>query len=149
MTAHIIPAKTSASTPNEPLTMISDNYIDIDLKSVVPFPMRSRSYVYILKCENDKWYVGYTETKESRVRSHFDGGASKWTRKHKPIALVATIYGDIKLEVEVTLRMMAKFGIDNVRGAHWCHTDYPVPKKQIRKIKRGIRKNGYECNWLD
>ena len=45
-----------------------------------------RNTVYVLECENDKYYVGSTKHKRQRYRQHFDQkrGGSAWTRLHKP-----------------------------------------------------------------
>ena len=46
-----------------------------------------RNTVYVLECENDKYYVGSTKHKRQRYRQHFDQkrGGSAWTRLHKPM----------------------------------------------------------------
>jgi putative endonuclease len=50
----------------------------------------NKSYwVYILLCENNTYYTGYTDNLEKRYQSHIDGsGGCKYTRSFKPIKIV-------------------------------------------------------------
>jgi putative endonuclease len=41
-------------------------------------------WVYILHCENDSYYTGYTTDFPRRYQEHLDGTASKYTRSFKP-----------------------------------------------------------------
>jgi predicted GIY-YIG superfamily endonuclease len=42
--------------------------------------------IYILKLEENKWYVGKTYRKvKERFQEHLDGKGSSWTKKYKPI----------------------------------------------------------------
>lgn len=45
-------------------------------------------YVYVLRCANGNLYTGYARDPERRVRLHNLGVASKFTRSHRPVALV-------------------------------------------------------------
>ena len=42
-------------------------------------------FIYVLKCQNNKYYVGKTENPDYRLESHFSEGGSAWTKKYKPI----------------------------------------------------------------
>lgn len=45
-------------------------------------------WVYILLCENNSYYTGYTNNLEKRYQSHVMGtGKCKYTRSFKPIAI--------------------------------------------------------------
>ena len=77
-------------------------------------------YVYILELENDKYYVGYTENFDSRMISHFGGNGSKWTKLHKPIAVIGVSRGGKNDEDIKTIDMMIKYGYQNVRGGRYC-----------------------------
>lgn len=52
--------------------------------------MKSSFFVYILKCENDSYYTGYTDNLERRYQKHCEGVASKYTRSFKPLAIAAS-----------------------------------------------------------
>ncbi len=60
-------------------------------------------WVYILLCDNQSYYTGYTDHLEKRYRSHVDGtGKCKYTRSFKPIAIAQSwiIYGDKALAMQ-------------------------------------------------
>lgn len=45
-------------------------------------------WVYMLLCENNTYYTGYTDNLEKRYRSHIDGnGGCKYTRSFKPVRI--------------------------------------------------------------
>lgn len=47
-----------------------------------------RYWVYMLLCENNTYYTGYTHDLEKRYQSHLDGsGGCKYTRSFKPIKI--------------------------------------------------------------
>lgn len=45
-------------------------------------------YVYILKCNDNSLYTGYTVNLENRIKDHNKGKASKYTRGRLPVELV-------------------------------------------------------------
>lgn len=51
--------------------------------------MSNKSYwVYILLCENNTYYTGYTDNLEKRYQAHADGsGGCKYTRSFRPIKI--------------------------------------------------------------
>jgi len=44
-------------------------------------------WVYILQCENNCYYTGYSTDLTKRYKAHLDGTASKYTRSFKPIKI--------------------------------------------------------------
>lgn len=45
-------------------------------------------WVYILYCENDTYYTGYTTDMEKRYQAHINGtGRCKYTRSFKPLRI--------------------------------------------------------------
>ena len=47
-----------------------------------------RYWVYMLLCENNSYYTGYTHDLDQRYQSHVDGtGGCKYTRSFKPIKI--------------------------------------------------------------
>lgn len=78
--------------------------------------------LYVLQCEDDKWYIGKTCDFKARMEEHFSQeGASEWTRQHRPIRCIATyrVESDSD-ERNLTLRYMRQYGIENVRGGGYC-----------------------------
>ena len=44
--------------------------------------------VYVLKLENDRYYVGESISPDTRIQNHFKGKGSAWTRLYKPIEVL-------------------------------------------------------------
>lgn len=67
--------------------------------------MKIQSYwVYILYCNNDTYYTGYTTDMQKRYQSHLNGtGKCKYTRSFKPlhIAQCWEIQGDKSLAMKI------------------------------------------------
>lgn len=42
-------------------------------------------YVYILRCADDSYYVGYAEDLQKRLKAHSEGRASPYTAKRLPV----------------------------------------------------------------
>ncbi len=40
-------------------------------------------YVYLLRCEDDSFYCGYTTNLKRRYQAHVSGKGAKYTRAHK------------------------------------------------------------------
>jgi predicted GIY-YIG superfamily endonuclease len=87
--------------------------------------MEKRYWLYILKLEQGKYYVGVTSRSVSeRVSEHQHGFmGAKWTKRYKPIKIIdkrdlgVTTYDRAEqYETRVTTRYMKKYGINNVRG---------------------------------
>ena len=46
------------------------------------------NYVYILRCNDDSLYTGWTNNLEKRIKAHSDGKGAKYTRARLPVELV-------------------------------------------------------------
>jgi hypothetical protein len=80
--------------------------------------------VYVLKLEHGKYYVGKTTDSESRIRQHFAGYGSAWTKLHPPTD-VLEIHNGVSgsLENSITRRYLDAYGWENVRGGSYCTVD--------------------------
>jgi len=79
--------------------------------------MEENLFIYVLRLENNKYYVGKTKDLLKRLDSHKNGSASNWTKKYKPIFVERVIErASIFDEDKYTKEYMNKYGIDNVRG---------------------------------
>ncbi|MFJ1472713.1 GIY-YIG nuclease family protein [Capnocytophaga cynodegmi] len=84
--------------------------------------------IYVLKLEEDKFYVGQAKNIKSRFTQHLKGKlSSDWTKKYKPIKIIEVIETEftevsqaIGKENEVTVEYMRKYGWKNVRGGDYC-----------------------------
>jgi len=45
-------------------------------------------YVYIILCEGNSLYTGYTKNLDSRIKLHKKGKAARYTKMHRPKRLV-------------------------------------------------------------
>ena len=45
-------------------------------------------YVYVILCEDNSFYTGYTKNLDSRMRLHMNGKAARYTKMHKPQKIV-------------------------------------------------------------
>jgi predicted GIY-YIG superfamily endonuclease len=78
-------------------------------------------FVYILKLEEDKYYIGKTTNPDVRIRDHFNSRGAKWTQKYKPVETMEIIPDcDDYDENKHTFKMMKIYGIENVRGGSFC-----------------------------
>ena len=88
-------------------------------------------WLYALKLEDDKYYVGITSRKDpnTRIEQHKAGNGAKWTKLHKPADVLEVqdmgqlTEEEIKTaEDRLTLIYMDRYGIKNVRGGSMSYT---------------------------
>ena len=80
------------------------------------------SLVYVIRCAGDKFYVGKTNCYHERMTSHFGGRGSQWTKLHKPIEAIYTKQNAGEFDEDmITLKYMARYGIENVRGGSFAN----------------------------
>jgi hypothetical protein len=76
--------------------------------------------VYVLELEGGNYYVGRCTNFRDRITRHISGRGSKWTRRHRPLAVAEIFMGSVEEEKAVTLHYMAIHGINRVRGWVFC-----------------------------
>jgi predicted GIY-YIG superfamily endonuclease len=86
--------------------------------------------LYVLRLEQGRYYVGQTGRLKRRIEQHVAGNGALWTKLYPPIERIKTYVlpmADIKeverLEDELTIDTMARYGWRNVRGGHFCNVD--------------------------
>jgi len=104
--------------------------------------------IYVLKLEQNKYYVGKTQNPDFRLEQHFNGEGCKWTTKFKPIEVLELIHNcDVYDEDKYTLKYMEKYGMLNVRDGSFCEMNLDEPCKYvIQKMLRGANDKCYNCN---
>jgi predicted GIY-YIG superfamily endonuclease len=104
-------------------------------------------YIYVLRVEGDRWYVGSTLNFERRMRSHFGRGGAVATKELRALAIeevfelrdyqIRTDCAHERAEVIIAQRYAQAYGMHSVRGAKhgkgW--NDLPSPGN-LRDIKR-------------
>ena len=81
-----------------------------------------KGFVYILRLERGKYYVGLTTSPVRRLGQHFSGIGAAWTRKYRPRDIEIVKPGNADEEFKLTLEMARLHGWQNVRGSYFCAT---------------------------
>lgn len=104
-------------------------------------------HIYVLKLEDDCFYVGKTTDVRRRLEEHRRGcNTWAWTAKHKPISGDDAIYfvetmTEPTAEDAITERMMCEYGIDKVRGGTFSKVNLPEHQEKTLTDKW--------CTWTD
>ena len=82
-------------------------------------------YLYVLVLQNDKFYVGITNSPEKRFKKHRSGKSVKFINENLPIIdiqkiLLATTdrYEACRIETKTTILLIQHYGIENVYGGY-------------------------------
>jgi cellular nucleic acid-binding protein len=101
-------------------------------------------FIYTLKLEQGKYYIGKTNNPQFRLESHFDSNGSAWTKKYKPIKVLELKPNcDDYDEDKVTRQYMDKYGIDNVRGGSFVSVK--LEKSTIDTLKQMSNGTNNKC----
>lgn len=100
--------------------------------------------LFVLRLEGDKYFVGYSNNPETRIRRHFAGKGAEWTALHKPLETITTRrLGFIRESAaaqaadNATVALMRKAGWRNVRGGPWWSVDAEETLKMLHS--RGFK----------
>ena len=104
-------------------------------------------YIYVLKLENNKYYVGKTTNPQFRLENHFCSTGAEWTKKYTPLKLHELRPDQSNHdEQRITQEYMTKYGIDNVRGGPWCKVTLDQSEKAfIQRLLSGENDTCYNC----
>lgn len=107
--------------------------------------------IYIIKCENGKYYVGKTNNIQKRLLDHFTNNGSEWTKMHKPIEILERYDNcDHFDEDKYTIKTMEKYGINNVRGGSFVKINLTESDRQtICKMISGATDRCFLCGKSD
>ncbi len=105
-------------------------------------------YIYVLECENNKFYIGKSSNPSFRLEKHFNCEGSSWTKRYKPIKVIELIQSTDSLdEDKITKKYMMKFSIQNVRGG--SYTKFELDDWMIKSIEHeftSAKDICYTCN---
>lgn len=104
-------------------------------------------YVYVLKLQQGKYYVGKTSNPQFRLESHFLENGSAWTRMYKPTQLLELIPDcDNYDEDKYTQIYMDKYGVDNVRGGSYTSIELNASTRQhLLKKNHSANDRCFKC----
>ena len=105
-------------------------------------------YIYVLKLQGGKWYIGRTENPQFRLENHFMGSGSSWTARYPPVAVHELIPGcDVFDEDKQVIKYMSQYGIDNVRGGAFANLELDSGKRELlTRMIQGATDCCYNCN---
>ena len=87
--------------------------------------------IYILKLQNDNYYVGKAKDPNKRFQEHILGNGSSWTKKHEPIEIMKVINNCSPFEEDKQVKeLMSLYGIDKVRGGSYSKIDLSQEEKE-------------------
>jgi len=109
---------------------------------------KPKFHIYVLKCEEGKYYIGKSYDFPNRYKKHLAGDGAFWTRRYKPIAFVELLGNVDKYdEDKYVWKYMEKYGIDNVRGGSYSQM---ILSPELRKCAERHLKSGsnlcYGCS---
>ena len=100
------------------------------------------SCIYVIRCANQKYYVGRTIDVVSRFNAHARGLGSKWCSAHLPLDGIIELHPDAPFqELVITLKTMQRFGIENVRGGPWV--TLCLSPSELETIAEMFRSEGF------
>lgn len=67
--------------------------------------MTRKNYTYMVKCNDDTLYTGWTVNLQNRIKSHNLGKGAKYTKSRRPVQLV--YYEEFKTKSEAMKREYA------------------------------------------
>ena len=103
--------------------------------------------IYVLRLENDKYYVGKSKNINDRILNHFEQNGSEWTKLHKPIQVIELIEDCDDFDEDKYVKIyMAKYGIQNVRGGSYSKINLSETAISfLSKELRGCSDRCFEC----
>lgn len=104
-------------------------------------------FLYVLALAHGRYYVGSTAHFPQRMQQHCDAAACAWTRKYPVVAIFSRqlVSSSIAgfLEDAKVLEMMARVGIDNVRGG--TYNRMVLSTATVHEIRRKLWHNAGAC----
>ena len=106
-----------------------------------------RTFLYVLRLVEDKYYVGRTEDVTARIERHRRGGATNWTTRFAPpgprcaLLLEALLSGEEEDAVVESLMFerYKRHGFDVVRGGTFFHRILPEHRRRALVDKFRVR----------
>jgi len=79
--------------------------------------MKRQPYIYVLACEDNTYYVGFTRWLHLRLQAHFLGHGAWFTKEHKPLSVLMYRKAiDEECEYNAWRKFADQFGYKRVGG---------------------------------
>jgi len=93
--------------------------------------------IYILKLENNKYYIGKTNNVGEMYKNHSKGIVRIWTKINKPISIIRTINNTSPFDEDKYVKeYMNIHGIENVRGG--SYNQLKLSEENIRFLEKKL-----------
>ncbi len=97
-------------------------------------------WVYILHCENDTYYTGYTNDLAKRYQSHVNGtGKCKYTRSFKPVTIAQCWQIDgsksLAMQLEKQIKKLSRQEKETLIAKPAKLSDNPLVKTTRKKLR--------------
>jgi len=104
-------------------------------------------FIYVLKLEQGKYYIGKTDNPQFRLENHYNGNGSAWTQKYKPLKVIKLIPNcDNYEENNTTIKYMDKYGTVNVRGGSFVKVTLDKSTLDVlEQMKNGTNDKCFTC----
>ena len=100
--------------------------------------------IYVLKCINDKYFVGKISTRHTFKFKNFNSSLYDFTSKYKPLNLYKLIENCDIFDIDkIVKKYMSKYGIDNVRGGSYL--DIELSNEQKKTLQAEIYTSQNKC----
>ena len=101
-------------------------------------------YVYILKLQQDKYYIGRSVDHQKRIQDHINQEGCEFTKIYPVINIIDIIEtNDAFDEDKYVFRYMDMYGIENVRGGSFSKIN--LDPHEIGLIKKIIKNSKNQC----
>lgn len=95
--------------------------------------MSKKTYIYILRLEENNYFIGKSNHVENRLRDHLKGIVCGMTKRYKPLAITVIPNCD-ESELDLYIKKyMAKYGINKVRGGLYMKNKFE--DNELKKLK--------------
>lgn len=100
--------------------------------------------IYVIKCTDNKYYIGKSTDITHRYSMHLNGMGSRWTQIYTPVELIDNFPIKNKFDEDNTVKQyMDTFGINNVRGG--SYSSVVLSTEQILLLKKELATANDKC----
>lgn len=108
--------------------------------------------IYVLELKNGNYYIGQSvKDAKKRIKKHFKGKGSAWTKKHHPEAIKEIIdIGELtytqaeEIESQYVVKYMKNYGWEKVRGGFFTYSDNEKHLSTLRSHQKRNKVRGLD-----